>query len=176
LASEKVMLSPISLVLFVALLALAAWSDVRTRRIPNVLTVSGFAIALALHSFVGGAAVWSGLMGASIALVIGLLLLATGGMGGGDAKLLIMVGAFLGPQGFLMALLLTTLAGGALALAWSHRFGMLTETIRHSGSLALHWATLGRSGSRRTLATPGVLDIPFGVAIAAGALATLLLL
>ncbi len=169
------MLPTISLVLFPALLALAAWCDARTRRIPNVLTVSGLALALALLSLAGSAAVLSGLLGAGTAFLVGLLLLATGGVGGGDAKLLIMVGAFLGPQGFLLALLLTALIGGLLAAGWALRYGLLMQALQQSGSLALYWVTLGRSGTRRTLATAGAEAIPYGVAIAAGALVAHLL-
>ena len=43
--------------LTLALVAGAAWIDGRTRRIPNWLTVSGFATGLAVHLMFGG---WRG--------------------------------------------------------------------------------------------------------------------
>jgi prepilin peptidase CpaA len=60
--------------------------------------------------------VLGGLLGGGIALLLLLPLFAMGGIGGGDAKLLVMVGAFLGVKPFLAALLATAVFGGAMAL------------------------------------------------------------
>ena len=47
------MLTPIDIGLIV-LVCVAAWSDLRTRHIPNSITVSGAVVALLLHAFYGG--------------------------------------------------------------------------------------------------------------------------
>ena len=170
------MLHTATTTLLALLLVGAAWSDLRTRRIPNVLTVSGLALALALRSFAGPAAVNEGLLGAGLALLVVLPLLALGGFGGGDAKLLIMVGAFAGPRGFVAAFALSALVGGALSLRVALQSGMLVPLLANTGQLALNLVTLGRKGRRQTLDSPGAVGVPYGVAIAAGSLAAWFLL
>lgn len=164
------MLTLLTSLAFLALLGVAAHRDYWTRRIPNLLTVSGFCAALVLRSFAGGEAAVAGLLGAALAFGLALPLLALGGFGGGDAKLLVAVGAFLGPRGLLLAAVLTALAGAALALRESLRFGAFGALLRNTGLLVVSLATLGRHGRRQTLATPGALAVPYGLAIAAGSL------
>ena len=158
-------------VVFVGLLITAAWSDLRTRRIPNVLTVSGLGVAIALRSFGGGDAVLDGVLGAALALLVALAMLALGGFGGGDAKLLIAVGAFTGPKLFGVAFALTAMAGAGLALLEAGFRGDLRSLFRSTGSLALNFATLGKKGRRQTLGDARAVRIPYGVAIAVGSLA-----
>jgi prepilin peptidase CpaA len=160
--------TPLSFAL-VALVGLAAVTDWRSRRIPNLLTVSGTAVALVLHAIGGMAALGSAVGGMALGLVVGLALLATGGVGAGDAKLLIMIGAFLGPSGFLVALVASAVLGGVMALVWSFRFGMMADTLRASASLAVYTMTLGRLGTRQTLASPAAVAVPPGIATSEGA-------
>ena len=154
----------------VTLLVLSAALDLRTRRIPNVLTVSGFMIALALRSAVGGGAVLDGLQGAGIALLVVLPFFALGALGGGDLKLLVAVGAFMGPRQFLYALLATALVGVVLAVGESIRRGALGSLVINTYSLGTHILTGGRSGHRSTVASPGAVTVPYGLAIALGSL------
>jgi prepilin peptidase CpaA len=167
------MIAAVSLVVFSGYLIWAAVADVRTRRIPNLLTASGLLLALALRLPVGDGAFLQGLLGAALAFAVMLPLFALRGVGGGDAKLLIMVGAFLGPKGFLVALAATALAGGVLSLAVVARQGVLLPVLYNTGGLAKWVFTAGRSGERVTLASPGSVSVPYGVAIAAGALVAL---
>jgi prepilin peptidase CpaA len=154
--------------MFVGVLVIAALTDLRARRIPNVLTVAGLALALAFRSVSGGAAVGEGLLGAGLAFAVMLPLFATRGVGGGDAKLMIMVGAFLGPKGFVVALLATAIVGGVMSLAAAARRGVVLPALFNTGDL-LKWVfTLGRRGERTTLLSPGAVSVPYGVAIAVG--------
>jgi prepilin peptidase CpaA len=153
---------------FVGVLLIAALTDLRARRIPNLLTVTGFALALVLRSAAGGAAVVEGLLGAGLALAVMLPLFAMRGVGGGDAKLLIVVGAFLGPKGFVVALLATAIVGGVMSLAAAARRSVVLPALFNTGDL-LKWVfTLGRRGERTTLLSPGAVSVPYGVAIAVG--------
>lgn len=153
----------------------AAWTDLRDRRIPNLLTVSGFCVALVLQSFSGVGALSAGLLGAGVGLLVALPLFAAGGMGGGDTKLIIAVGAFLGPQKLLVALVVTGVMGGLMALLVVMRQGTLLPALFGTADLIKHQLTLGRSGSRMTLASEGAVSVPYGVAIATGALAACVL-
>ena len=96
-------------------------------------------------------------------------LFALGGLGGGDVKLLAAVGAFLGPGKLVTALLAAGVVGGAMALAVAAWRGALAATLARTGGLLLRWLTLGRAGDSRTLGAPGAVTVPYGVAIAVGA-------
>src|SRR3954453_2102749 len=77
----------------------ACMFDWRTRRIPNLLTFGGAAVACAFAlTFHGleGLAVALGGWGVGFVLLLPMFLL--GGMGAGDVKLLACLGAWLGPH------------------------------------------------------------------------------
>lgn len=159
---------PLTAILTVVLV-LAVWFDVDRRRIPNWLTVGGALAALVVRGFMGGQAVWAGLLGGALGFSLGILLFAVGAMGAGDGKLLATVGSFLGFSVFIQALPLIGLVGGLLALAVTARNGTLLPTLLRFRELAVHIVTFGRVGERRTLAMPGAVTVPYGVAVAAGA-------
>jgi prepilin peptidase CpaA len=172
------LLPRLTLAALVVVAGAAAWWDVRERRIPNALTVVGLVVALALRAPLGLGSVWMGLAGAGIALGLSLVFFLAGGMGGGDVKLLTAVGAFLGPQRLWPALLVMAITGGLMAGWVILRRGAIPETAANLHTL---WLTLGRrtftgwkgseSEAALTLDTPGALTVPYGVAIAVGAVA-----
>jgi prepilin peptidase CpaA len=160
---------------FVCALVVAAATDLRSRRIPNLLTLTALLVALLLRAFLGGGMLVEGLAGAGLALAVMLPLFAMGGVGGGDAKLLIMVGAFLGPKGFFVALLATALVGGLMSLVAATRQGVVLPVLFNTGGL-LKWVfTLGRRGERTTLGSSHAVSVPYGVAIAIGSVVALYL-
>jgi prepilin peptidase CpaA len=154
---------------------LAAVLDLRSRRIPNLVTASAFLIALVVRSLIGFDALGAGLLGALLGFAVVFPLFAMRGIGGGDAKLVIAVGAFLGPSGMVVALLATALAGGVMSLAAAARSGVVLPALYNSGGLIKWVFTLGRHGERTTLLAPGVVSVPYGVAIAAGTMVALFL-
>lgn len=162
-------MSSVNTASFLLLVAAAGWLDLRTGRIPNVVTLTGLAVALALRALLDPSLLGPGLAGAALGLGVSLPLFALGGLGGGDVKLLTAVGAFLGPGKLGTALLAAGLAGGALALAVAVWRGALAATLARTGGLLVRWLTLGRAGQKRTLGAPGALTVPYGVAIAVGA-------
>jgi prepilin peptidase CpaA len=159
---------PLTTVLAVVLV-LAVWFDVSRSRIPNWLTVGGVAVALVGRGFIGIEALWAGLLGGTLGLALGILLFAFGAMGAGDGKLFATVGSFLGFGVFVQALPLIGAAGGVLALAVTARKGTLIPTLLRFYDLVLYILSFGLVGERRTLAMPGAVTIPYGVAVAAGA-------
>ena len=155
---------------FLTLVVLAGVSDIRTRRIPNALTVTGLGIALALRGATGVEPLAMGLAGAVIAFVPAVPLVVLGGLGGGDAKLLAAVGAFVGPAGLPTTLLFTALMGGAMGAVTVVRRGAFGSTVtRCRAILASPFGMSGKPLPR--LGAPGAIAIPYGVAIGAGALA-----
>jgi prepilin peptidase CpaA len=125
-----------SLLLLSAMLVIAVQSDLRQRRIPNVLSLPGIIAALALHGLSDGLhGLASGLGGAAVGFVCFVPFYLLRGMGAGDVKLLAAVGAFLGPQGALLAALYSLLAGGFAAIGH-----VLWQAVRAS---AIAWVREG---------------------------------
>jgi prepilin peptidase CpaA len=156
----------------IALLGAASYTDLRWRRIPNYLTFPGFGLGLILYLATGG---WIGLLlGVSGALLApSLLSLAHGGkgLGMGDIKLAIALGALLGPILGAVAMVLSMIAGAGVALFWmAKEWGMFGHGRVHSGITAV----LGRN-RKGGAAEGGVskLAVPYGLAIAIGTLFTL---
>ncbi len=157
-------------VVFTAMLLAAAWSDYRHRRIPNALTMSALALALGLRALLGWGLFIDGVVGALLALVLGLPFLMLGVMGGGDAKLLFAIGGFMGPRDFLSAGILIVIIGGLMGVIDAGRRQALLPVLFNCGQILKHWGTFGRRGANRSFASVGALTIPYGIAIAAGAL------
>jgi prepilin peptidase CpaA len=152
---------------FLAVLLLASWTDVRSRRIPNWITVVGMLAGLGFHAARGVGPLGVGALGVAAAFAVALPLFLSGALGGGDAKLLMVVGAFFGPVDLLLASLVIALVGGALALGEAARQGALGPVLASCGHLILRWVQSagrhagGLAGKRR-------LAVPYGVAISAG--------
>ena len=154
---------------------LAGVSDVRTRRIPNLVSVGGLVLALALRAVPGGPALGEGLGAASLGFVFAVPFFLAGGLGGGDVKLMTAVAAFLGLDRLLAGLLVMALVGVAMALLAVARKGVLLKTLANVHLVLL---TLGRgtftgwkgeeSRAAVHMARDGAVTIPYAVAIGLG--------
>lgn len=158
----------VTTVCFVAFVLVVLVSDSVHQRLPNVLTLSGLVLALTLRALSGGASLASGLEAGLIGLLIGVPLFAVGAIGGGDAKLLAALGAFAGLGQLGPALLGSGVLGGVLTVVVVLHRRMLGQVLLSTGELALYVASMGRRGARPSLATPGSVRVPYGVAIALG--------
>jgi len=161
----------VTTVVFALLMVVAVAKDLKSRRIPNWLTATGLIAALCLRLLMGRDALVDGLSGAGLAALISLPFFAIGALGGGDGKLLIAIGGFMGPVRLAGALLMIALVGGGLAVFDAYRRGILLAVWLNVVDLFKHWLTFGRQGKRIELSSPGAVTIPYGVAIAAGSLA-----
>lgn len=161
---------PIALTsVFVLVMTVALLLDVRTRRVPNWLTVGGFAAALLLRGLQGGDVLVDGGLGGGLGLLAALPLFLVGAFGGGDVKLLTAVGAFAGPGGLLQALLASGIIGGLIGVVMVARKSVLLPALLRTKDLGLYIATIGRAGNAPKLgSSPDSMKIPFGAAIAMG--------
>jgi prepilin peptidase CpaA len=153
------------------LLVWGAATDVLSATIPNRLVVAGLVLA-PLSALASGGWVGLGLAIAALGLafLIGIAGFAIGAIGGGDAKFLMVGAALVGWQLLLPYLLATAALGGLLAVGtilWQRR---VIEATVMTTDLAKSLATLGRRGHRGRLGDEGRIAVPYGVAIAAGAL------
>ena len=110
-----------------AILVIAAISDIRHRRIPNILPIiliilySIFALMTHFHDDAYQLNVIDGVLTGGILLACGLVLFALGAMGAGDIKLAAALGLFAGSQYITAFLILMTLSGGLLSgVVWVH--------------------------------------------------------
>jgi prepilin peptidase CpaA len=153
-----------------SLLVVAAWFDVRFHRIPNQLTLVGLVVALLLRAPLGWDSWLRGIEGLAVALLAGLLFYVLGAFGGGDAKLLGAVGAFVGPTELLGTLAYIVLAGALAAIVVMARRGLLPLLLINTLQLFKSLRFAGRAGGVNTLETPGSQAIPYAVPIAVGTL------
>ncbi|MYN30463.1 A24 family peptidase [Duganella levis] len=171
------------LLLLCSVLALAVWSDVRTRRIPNGLVFGGAVLGLALNTLYapgdglfimpfGGLGLLWALAGLGVGLLLLLPMYILRTLGAGDVKLMAMVGAFVGPQAVIGCTVMTLLAGGVLALAVAASTGRLRPLLRNTYQMGLHALFRSLGGERVQIEAPSEASgrLPYAVAIAAGTL------
>ncbi len=175
MAAQNWHLAIVAVTAFVAAVALL---DLRTRRIPNRLTIPAAMLALTIHYLSTGAAgALHSAEGLGIGLAAFLPMFLAGGTGAGDVKAMAAVGAFLGPAGALFAVLWTLIAGlvGALVvLVTAAGPGGIRELIQRwvfrayvlfsTGHLA-HVSRPEDDGAARRF--------PYGLAIASGTIVSL---
>jgi len=145
--------------------------DLRTRRVPNWLTLSitalGMTFAAAQLTTISMAAALGG-------FAVGLLLMLPGHLvgatGAGDVKLFAAIGTLLGPVGIAVAFVYTAILGGMLALTVAVHRGRLNHTLEETATLVMtggaNVATIERPSSDNRFA--------YAPAIALGALAAAL--
>ena len=154
--------------LTLALTAIAAVLDWRSRRIPNWLTVPGFFLGVTVHTLSRG---WHGtlfaLEGAGLALLLLLTPVLLRYLGAGDWKLMGAVGAFVGPLMLLFVLFGSILLSGLMGVVQMLRAHRVVETLRNMILLVRGFFSLGPKGSAQpSLDNPNSLKLPFGVAVA----------
>jgi leader peptidase (prepilin peptidase) / N-methyltransferase len=92
--------------------------DLRTKFIPDVVTLPGIVYALAVTAFVQGPSLGQALLGAIVGggIVFLIAVVSRGAVGGGDIKLMAMLGATLGWKGALAVLAFSQVAAALVAL------------------------------------------------------------
>jgi prepilin peptidase CpaA len=153
-----------------ALVVFAARADVRTRKIPNVITGPALLLGLATHFAIGG---WSGFQTSFTGMLIAGAILLPGWlmrwMGAGDVKLMAAVGAWLAWPAALIGVLASLAAGGAIALVYAIRHRVLLPAVFGVATLGA-W-TLSRN-MRGTTPPPVFTGVrfPFALAVLAGSI------
>ena len=151
------------------LLALCA-SDLRSRRLPNVLTIGGAAVALVARMGNGGwPSAWSGAMGGVLCALLLFVPFFLHAAGGGDVKMLFAVGAVLGRGRAVGVLFWVSLSGLVLALLFLVLGRVDRRRLVHYARSVFDWRYDRKAG--RAALPPKSSEkarVPFGVAIAAG--------
>lgn len=152
------------------LLALAAWQDSRSHRIPNLLTGAGVFFGVGFQAFAVSGGWLSSLGGVAAGFAIFMPFYLLRAMGAGDVKLMAMVGAWLGPMDVLGAALGTFLAGGVMAVIYAKKSGTFGRLLLNLGHM-LQGAPAKPAAGQETVPY-GIPDsvgkLPYAVAIALG--------
>ena len=132
-------------------------TDLRNRRIPNLITLP---LIVAGPVVLGVAYGWSGVLASFLGLLLlgvpYVLIWMSSGGGAGDAKLMMGIGAWVGPAIGIWMLLTTVVAGGIFALAAAAIYGRLRE-LPYSVVATIMKALPGRSANvQHGQATAGV--------------------
>ncbi|UZP68789.1 A24 family peptidase [Desulfovibrio mangrovi] len=163
--------------ILISCLLLSSAFDIRKQKIPNAITFPSIIAFILIHGYYDG---FSGILfsisGMAIAFGTMFIPYAIGVMGAGDVKLMMSVGACLGPNGALAAFLFTSIAGGiyALIVMMLHK-----NALRSFFKRFIAWYAVAL-GSRRLETFPenNKADMPmlcYGLAITAGTLTTMAL-
>jgi len=150
-------------------------TDVKSRRIPNVITIPAFFFGLLLHFFLGG---WKQMLASLAAgLICGVIFLVfyiAGGMGAGDVKLITAVGAIAGLSHIAYILVLTAITGGVMAVVLALARGRLKQTLANVGEIAAHHKQSGlQPHPDLNVKNVQTLRLPYALAIAGGSVLTL---
>lgn len=153
-----------------AVLSVATFTDLRSRRIPNWLVLPFLLLGIVISTILKG---WSGLghslTGVATGAVIFGLLYALGGMGMGDLKLFAAVGAWIWTSQLFLAFVLTAITGGIMALCWAAIGGFLGQLFEGSGDLIFGFGKRGlRPHPELVLKNPKTHKMPYAPAIAVG--------
>lgn len=150
-----------AVMLLMVLLALAALQDSIQLKISNLICGAVLLLGIATVALVGFRLdLWQNFLAFAAALTLGTMLFSAGKLGGGDVKLLAVTIFWFDLSGALWFLLSVAISGGVLAL-----FILTLRAAGWSDAMRQRAVILRRNGG-----------IPYGVAIAVGALLTISLM
>lgn len=149
--------------------AVGALTDIKSGRIPNALTYPLWVFG-GIYALAGGGrdALLDSLSGFALAFVPCFLLYLSGGLGGGDVKMMAAVGALMGFHFTASAMLTSIFVGAAIAVLIVIWEGRIVTTLKYLGWRLFGW---GRGTSFETEAPA---QVPFGVAICLACVLTLI--
>ena len=171
-------MTPPVAILLLLLVITAAVFDIRSRRIPNWLTLSGIILGFALNALLYYPYPLEGLkssgLGLLFAFAVYFVLYLIHAMGAGDVKLMAAVGAILAsPAGWFRLFLVTALIGGLFALVLLLAKGRLRKTFWNVTYLInelAHARAPYLSHEELDVKSPKSLKLPHGFTIAVGCL------
>ena len=155
----------------------AAICDMRSRRIPNILTMPLFVTGILMAAITRGLPGALESLGSTVILALPFILLyAFAGGGAGDAKLMGAIGAWLGITHGLVVLATVSIIGGIIGLIYAAFHKQLRPVLRRFHSLSIMALTYIRFNKGKgmaglgaaTVSTDQMLYMPYGLAIFCG--------
>jgi prepilin peptidase CpaA len=150
-----------------------AWSDVKTRRIPNYLTfgcaLTGLGYQLGFH---GSTGVAHGFLGMGLGFIMLIPFYAKGGLGAGDVKALAGLATWLGPLQTIFLFIYMGISGLFFVVVILWWKGLLWSKIRQTWedlvNFVLLYLLMRTYPSRPRSTTSSTEGIPYAVTLAIG--------
>lgn len=164
--------------ILIAVLVVCLYTDIRQRKIFNIVLVPAAVLALGGNLYYGG---MEGGLTSIKGLLLGMALLfipfMLGGMGAGDVKLMGVIGAFKGPEFVLIAFLATAIIGGLLAIVVMVKSGQFKVRLRATWYTFLSiFNIMPKVNMIGSIHSGGAAQaFPYGIAISLGTAAAYLL-
>ena len=171
---------PVSLAMILAALVLTAavW-DLKSRRIPNWLSLAGIIFGISLNSFLYGLTGFKeSLEGMATGFGIYFVLYLVRAMGAGDVKLMAAVGSFVGPGNWFFIFLITALIGGVIALAvlaWRKRLRKTFDNVFFIVAEMMHFRAPYMGREELSVKSQKAFTLPHGAVIGLGCIVFLFL-
>ena len=149
----------LSFAVLIVVLTATAYTEITAKRIPNAMTVPALLLGLVFGLLPAGLPIGSAVVGFLLGFCTFFVVYMFGGMGGGDVKLMGVVGILLGYPLIIPVLIYTGFIGAVMAIVmmiWKRPDKAETD---------------GEEGDD---AEPEPMTIPYGVAIALGTILTLI--
>ncbi|WP_342432924.1 prepilin peptidase [Neobacillus sp. FSL H8-0543] len=164
-------------VILVVVLFICLFTDIKSRKILNIVTLPTIFTGLIYHIIINGN---KGLLFSGKGFLVGLGLLIIpyllGGMGAGDVKLMAAIGALMGPSFVFYSFIYTALIGGVIALLLIFKTRGFINTIKsfffNLTNLVFFRSNLGSMIIPKDKKSS--ISFPYGVAIVLGTLSTLI--
>lgn len=159
-------------ILLLIVLIICLYTDLRYKKIYNIVLFPAALLALGYHLYTGGPAeLWWSIKGLLLGMALLFIPFALGGMGAGDVKLMGVIGVIAGPSFVWIVFLATAIIGGIISLV------ILIKEKRLLLGLKSVWYTflsllglmprVNMFGTLETAARHGG-SFPYGTAITAG--------
>ncbi|MFL6351486.1 MAG: prepilin peptidase [Bryobacteraceae bacterium] len=166
-------------IILIAIVLVAAIYDLRFRRIPNWLNLSGVILGLVVNTFLFARSGFIiAVLGIVCSLVIYVPLYLIRGMGAGDVKLMAAVGAIAGPWNWVGIFVATALLGGLVSIVFVALKRRLHQTCFNVGLIITelcHFRLPSKRNSQLDVRDPQAVGMPHGTLIAIGAVAFLII-
>jgi prepilin peptidase CpaA len=159
-------------VVLLAVLIAAAIYDLRYRRIPNWVTVTGVLLGIAINTVIGetgGRGILFSLAGFGVGFGVYMVLHILRAMGAGDVKLMAAVGALVGWKAWFGVFFVTAIIGGIMAFLLVLMRGRLKRTMWNVGFIVSEMghgrpAYVGKE--ELDVRSPKAVGLPHGAVIA----------
>lgn len=153
---------------------ISVYTDLKYRIIPNKLTIPLLVSGVVYHGIIAG---WSGVTNSITGITLGMLLLVIpalmGGMGGGDLKLLMAIGAWGGPLFVIRVFIIACLTGALWAVFLLIKQGLLIKTL--ITILRSVWMFIFSMGKIRLPITHTGQSLPYAICLSLGTLLTIIM-
>jgi prepilin peptidase CpaA len=164
--------------ILIAIVLVAAIYDLRFRRIPNWLNLTGVILGLSVNTFLfARSGLIVAVLGIACSLIVYVPLYLIRGMGAGDVKLMAAVGAIAGPWNWFGIFVATALLGGLVSIvfvALKRRFHQTCFNVGLIVTELCHFRLPSKSNSQLDVRDSRAVGMPHGTLIAIGAVAFLI--